>query len=133
MVTPMNTQKQPKSEDSKRENLEHLLDTLENNKFVNSTNRIYIRLILIAIFVWLLMHHFYIAALSPFVIFAIRSAINQAVPKKYSIDILKSEDLEFIKGDPILSQSFNASITEDNKAFSGSFYFSVLNYFYKTR
>lgn len=129
----MNTQKQPKLEDNKRENLEHLLDTLENNKFVNSINRIYIRLILIAIFVWLLMHHFYIAALSPFVIFAIRSAINQAVPKKYSIDILKSEDLEFIKGDPILSQSFNASITEDNKAFSGSFYFSVLNYFYKTR
>ena len=129
----MNTQKQSKLEDNKRENLEHLLDTLENNKFVNSINRIYIRLILIAIFVWLLMHHFYIAALFPFIIFAIRSAINQAVPKKYSIDILKSEDLEFIKGDPILSQSFNASITEDNKAFSGSFYFSVLNYFYKTR
>ena len=129
----MNTQKQPKLEDSKRENLEHLLGTLENNKFVNSTNRIYIRLILIAIFVWLLMHHFYIAALLPFVIFAIRSAINQAIPKKYPIDILKSEDLEFIKSDPILSQSFNVSITEDNKAFSGSFYFSVLNYFYKTR
>lgn len=122
----MNTQKQPKLEDNKRENLEHLLDTLENNKFVNSINRIYIRLILIAIFVWLLMHHFYIAALFPFIIFAIRSAINQAVPKKYSIDILKSEDLEFIKGDPILSQSFNAAITEDNKAFSGSFYFSAL-------
>lgn len=129
----MNTQKQPKSEDSKRENLEHLLDTLENNKFVNSTHRIYIRFILIAIFVWLLMHHFYIAALFPFAIFAIRSAINQAVPKKYSIDILKSEDLEFIKGDPILSQSFNASITEDNKAFSGSFYFSALEYFYKAK
>lgn len=129
----MNTQKQPKLEDNKRENLEHLLDTLENNKFVNSINRIYIRLILIAIFVWLLMHHFYIAALFPFIIFAIRSAINQAVPKKYSIDILKSEDLEFIKGDPILSQSFNASITEDNKAFSGSFYFSVLEYFYKAK
>ena len=129
----MNTQKQPKLEDNKRENLEHLLDTLENNKFVNSINRIYIRFILIAIFVWLLMHHFYIAALFPFIIFAIRSAINQAIPKKYPIDILKSEDLEFIKGDPILSQSFNASITEDNKAFSGSFYFSVLNYFYKTR
>lgn len=129
----MNTQKQPKLEDNKRENLEHLLDTLENNKFVNSINRIYIRLILIAIFVWLLMHHFYIAALFPFIIFAIRSAINQAVPKKYSIDILKSEDLEFIKGDPILSQSFNASITEDNKAFSGSFYFSALEYFYKTK
>lgn len=53
----MNTQKQPKLEDNKRENLEHLLDTLENNKFVNSINRIYIRFILIAIFVWLLMHH----------------------------------------------------------------------------
>lgn len=133
MVTPMNTQKHPKSDDSKRENIEHLLDTLENNKFVNSTNRIYIRLILIAIFVWLLMHHFYIAALFPFAIFAIRSAINQAIPKKYSIDILKGEDLEFIKGDPFLLQSFNASITEDKKAFSGSFYFSTLEYFYKTK
>lgn len=133
MVTPMNTQKHPKSDDSKRENIEHLLDTLENNKFVNSTNRIYIRLILIAIFVWLLMHHFYIAALFPFAIFAIRSAINQAIPKKYSIDILKGEDLEFIKGDLFLLQSFNASITEDNKAFSGSFYFSTLEYFYKTK
>lgn len=129
----MNTQKQPKLEDIKRENLEHLLDTLENNKFVNSTNRIYIRLILIAIFVWLLMHHFYIAALFPFVIFAIRSAINQAIPKKYSINILKGEDLEFIKGDPILSQSFNAAITDDNKAFSGSFYFSALEYFHRTK
>ena len=129
----MNTQKQPKLEDNKRENLEHLLDTLENNKFVNSTHRIYIRFILIAIFVWLLMHHFYIAALFPFAIFAIRSDINLAVPKKYPIDILKSEDLDFIKSDPILSQSFNASITEDNKAFSGSFYFSALEYFYKTK
>lgn len=129
----MNTENQPQLENDKKEKLEHLLDTLENNKFVNSTNRIYIRLILIAVFVWLLMHHFYIAALFPFVIFAIRSAINKAIPKKYSIDILKSEDLEFIKGDPFLLQSFNASITEDNKAFSGSFYFSTLEYFYKTK